>query len=82
MIFALIFGKNIEKKNRNKVDKFDILEKNKDIDIFIMGHTHAPEIINENIDNKNIIYANSGDWVQHSSYLILENGKIYLKYII
>jgi UDP-2,3-diacylglucosamine pyrophosphatase LpxH len=46
-----------------------------------MGHTHTPEIINEDIDNKKIIYANSGDWVQHSSYLILENGKIYLKYI-
>lgn len=36
-----------------------------------MGHTHNPEIINEDINNKNIIYANSGDWVQHSSYLII-----------
>ena len=79
---CLNFWEKYRKKIRNKVDKIQILEKNKDIDIFIMGHTHTPEIINEDIDNKNIIYANSGDWVQHSSYLILESGKVYLKYII
>lgn len=78
---CLNFWEKYRKKNRNKVDKIQILEKNKDIDIFIMGHTHTPEIINEHIDSKNIIYAKSGVWVQHSSYLILESGKVYLKYL-
>ena len=45
-----------------------------------MGHTHRPDIIESNIDDKSIIYANSGDWVQHSTYLILENGNVELKY--
>ena len=29
-------------------------------------------------NNKKLIYGNSGDWVQHKSYMILENGSINL----
>lgn len=62
-----------------------IIKKNRDVDIFIMGHTHKPEILHinnihnkKNDTNKYIIYCNSGDWVQHKSYIILENGNVTL----
>ncbi|MCD6578711.1 metallophosphoesterase [bacterium] len=41
----------------------------------VLGHSHFPIIRKE----RNITYANSGDWLVHFSYLILENGKIYGK---
>lgn len=63
---------------RNKIDIENIIKKNSDMDIFIMGHTHRPEIVNIEIDNKNILYCNSGDWVTHKSYLILEKGYVEL----
>jgi len=61
----------------NKVNINNIIKKNNDVDIFIMGHTHKPEII----ENDKFIYANSGDWVQNKSYIIIENGNIELKYL-
>ena len=45
-----------------------------------MGHTHRPDIIEATVDGKHMIYANSGDWVQHSTYLIIENGEVELNY--
>ena len=65
-------------KQRNKINIENILKKNTDIDIFIMGHTHKPEIIENKINNKKLIYGNTGDWIQHKSYIILENGTIKL----
>ena len=65
---------------RNKVDSFHILYENTDVDIFIMGHTHRPDIIEARVGGKFMIYANSGDWVQHSTYLIIENGNVELNY--
>jgi UDP-2,3-diacylglucosamine hydrolase len=44
-------------------------------DIVIFGHTHYPEI--HYWDDK--IYCNIGDWIQHFSYAVLENGEIHLK---
>ncbi len=63
---------------RNKIDIENIIKKNNDIDVFIMGHTHRPEIVNIEFNNKNILYCNSGDWVTHKSYLTLEDGNIEL----
>ena len=65
-------------KQRNKINIKNIIEQNSDIDIFVMGHTHKPEIIENLVNNNKIIYANSGDWVQHKSYIIIENGSIKL----
>lgn len=65
-------------KQRNKINIKHIIEKNSDIDIFIMGHTHKPEILENIVNNKKIIYGNSGDWIQNKSYIILENGSIKL----
>ena len=63
---------------RNKINIKNILKKNSDVDIFIMGHTHKPEIIENKINNKKLIYGNTGDWIQHKSYIILDNGSIKL----
>lgn len=65
-------------RQRNKIDIKNIIKKNSDVDIFIMGHTHKPEIIENLINNNKLIYANTGDWIQHKSYIILENGSVKL----
>ena len=65
-------------RQRNKIDIKNIIKKNSDVDIFIMGHTHKPEIIENLINNNKLIYGNTGDWIQHKSYIILENGSVKL----
>jgi len=42
----------------------------------IMGHTHLPEI--KKIDSG--LYINTGDWLEHFSYVVLEDGEFKLKY--
>ncbi len=44
-------------------------------DVFIMGHIHLPMI--RSYDDKSLIIL--GDWVEHSSYLRLEDGNFYLE---
>ncbi|MCP4583734.1 MAG: UDP-2,3-diacylglucosamine diphosphatase [candidate division Zixibacteria bacterium] len=45
-------------------------------DAVIMGHTHVPEI--KKLDNG--LYINTGDWLDHFSYVVLENGEFKLEY--
>jgi len=59
---------------------WDIIQWNNDVDVFIMGHIHTPEVlvwINENETIKT--YANTGDWVEHQTYIIVENDIIRLR---
>jgi len=77
----LSYWEKYRNKARDKVDSINILKKNTDVDIFVMGHTHRPDIVETTIDEKQMVYANSGDWVQHSTYLIVENGKVDLKFM-
>ena len=35
-------------------------------------------IITTIVNDNKIIYANTGDWIQHKSYVILENGSVKL----
>lgn len=65
-------------KQRNKINIKHIIQKNTDVDIFIMGHTHKPEIVENIINDNKIIYGNTGDWIQHKSYIILDNGSVKL----
>ncbi|MCX5882056.1 MAG: UDP-2,3-diacylglucosamine diphosphatase [Deltaproteobacteria bacterium] len=44
-------------------------------DIVVFGHTHYPEMRSWN----GKIYCNTGDWIQHFTYAVLENGEIHLK---
>ena len=53
---------------------------NKDADVFIMGHTHMPEVViwvNEHEKIKT--YVNTGDWVEHSTYVLIKDGQLRLK---
>ena len=45
-------------------------------DAVIMGHTHVPEI--KKLENG--LYINTGDWIEHFSYIVLEDGEFKLKY--
>ena len=57
-----------------------IMKYNPGCDVYIMGHTHNPEVLiwvdlNENIRT----YVNTGDWVEHATYVMIENGQVRLK---
>ena len=52
-------------------------KKNPDIDFYILGHRHLP--LNINIE-KNCKYINTGDWIDHFSYAVLEKENVELKY--
>jgi UDP-2,3-diacylglucosamine pyrophosphatase LpxH len=87
-IFERFFNYDISKKweqlrenTRDKINIYNIMNKNHDVDIFIMGHTHDPKIITKNFNTTIQTYANSGDWVSNNSYIIIENGDIDIKYI-
>lgn len=43
-------------------------------DIVVLGHSHSPKII----EYDNGIYVNSGDWIEHNSYIKITNGSIEL----
>ena len=59
---------------------WDILKWNKEADVFIMGHTHIPEaVIWIDEDEKIKTYVNTGDWIEHQTYAIIQNGQIRLK---
>ena len=45
-----------------------------DSDIVIFGHTHYPEIRSWN----HKLYCNTGDWIQHFTYAVLENAELRL----
>ena len=42
-----------------------------ELDLVVLGHTHVPVI--EEIEPHRF-YVNSGDWVYHRSYLVLQDG--------
>ena len=50
-----------------------------DIDVVIAGHCHIPceEVIE--IDNKQKLYLNTGDWVARFTYIEYQNGKFSMK---
>jgi len=60
---------------------WDIIKhSNDDVDVFIMGHTHHPEAliwVDENEDIKT--YVNTGDWIEHSTYVLIANNQLRLR---
>ena len=49
-------------------------------DVFIIGHTHYPEALVWIDENQNIkTYINTGDWVEHSTYVEIKNGMVRLQ---
>jgi len=45
-----------------------------------MGHTHMPEVVIwVNEDEIIKTYVNTGDWVEHSTYVLIKDGQLRLK---
>ena len=75
---ALLVKMFVKKKKIKRI--WNIIKWNDDVDVFIMGHTHIPEVVIWVDPNENIrTYANTGDWVEHSTYVILKDNKLRLK---
>jgi UDP-2,3-diacylglucosamine pyrophosphatase LpxH len=70
--------KQIKKRKLKKI--YDIVQWNDDADVFIMGHTHNPEVlIWLNKDENLKTYINCGDWVDNCTYVVIENGQVRLR---
>lgn len=70
----------IEKRKRKLKSIWDILSRNSKADVLILGHFHRPETItwsNESGETKT--YVNCGDWVEHRTWVLIEDGKVELK---
>ena len=51
-------------------------------DYVVCGHIHQPEIRTINVDEKKVVYLNSGDWIENLTALEYNNGEWNLyKYI-
>ena len=75
---ALLVKMFVKKKKIKRI--WNIIKWNDDVDVFIMGHTHIPEVVIWVDPSENIrTYANTGDWVEHSTYIILKDNKLRLK---
>jgi UDP-2,3-diacylglucosamine pyrophosphatase LpxH len=71
-------GWRLKKRKLRRI--WDILKWNNDADVFVMGHSHCPEVViwvNEEQQIKT--YANSGDWVSHQTYIEIIDGILRLK---
>jgi len=57
-----------------------VMKANDDVDVFIMGHTHIPEVlIWIHADQSVKTYVNSGDWITHKTYVSIIDDKVRLK---
>jgi len=71
---------NLKLKKRKLKRVWDIVDQNNDIDVMIIGHTHIPEVLIWIDENEKIkTYVNTGDWVQHATYVEIEDGILRLK---
>jgi UDP-2,3-diacylglucosamine pyrophosphatase LpxH len=69
-----------QQKKRKLRRIWDIMKWNKGADVFIMGHTHIPEVVIWVDESEKIkTYANIGDWVEHSTYILIKDNQLRLK---
>ena len=69
-----------QQKKRKLRRIWDIMKWNQGADVFIMGHTHIPEVVIWVDENEKIkTYANIGDWVEHSTYILIKDRQLRLK---
>lgn len=52
--------------------------KSNEIDYYIFGHRHLP--IRYRLSTSPAVYYNSGDWINHFSYLVFDDKELYLKF--
>jgi len=67
-------------KKRKLIRIWDIVQWNNDADVFIMGHTHNPEVLIW-VDKEECIktYINTGDWVDNCTYVIVKDDQVRLR---
>jgi UDP-2,3-diacylglucosamine pyrophosphatase LpxH len=71
-------NKQIKKRKLKRI--WDIVQWNNDADVFIMGHTHNPEVLIWLDKHENLkTYINCGDWVDNCTYVIVEKGQVRLR---
>lgn len=71
---------NLKLKKRKLKRLWDIIDRNSDVDVLVVGHTHVPEVVIWIDENEKIkTYVNTGDWVQHATYVEIEDGVTRLK---
>lgn len=67
-------------KKRKLKRLWDIVKWNEKADVFIMGHTHNPEVlIWVDKDEKIKTYINTGDWVSSCTYVLIKGGQVRLR---
>ena len=70
--------KQIKKRKLKKI--WSIIKWNEDADVFIMGHTHNPEVlIWLNKEESLKTYINCGDWVDNCTYVIIKDKQVRLR---
>ena len=67
-------------KKRKLIWIWDIVQWNDDADVFIMGHTHNPEVLIW-VDKEECIktYINTGDWIDNCTYVIVKDNQVRLR---
>ncbi len=70
--------RQIRKRKLKKI--WDIIKWNEEADVFIMGHTHNPEVLIWVDKDENIkTYVNTGDWIEHHTYVICKDNQVRLR---
>lgn len=68
---------NFKVRKRKFLNIWNMIEPDdkEELDVLIIGHTHTPEVLIW-IDEKDKIrtYINVGDWVEHTTYVTIEDG--------
>jgi len=72
----------LEKVNQVGIDRLtgycnDVLQQQPDIDYFVFGHIHKPEVVDL---NGKASYYSIGDWIQYFSYLEFDGNNLQHKY--
>ena len=71
-------NRQIKKRQLKRI--WDLVKWNEDSDVFIMGHTHNPEVLIWVDKNEKIkTYINTGDWVNNCTYVIIRDGHVRLR---
>lgn len=71
-------NKKIKKRRLKRI--WDLVKWNESADVFIMGHTHNPEVLIWVDKNEKIkTYVNTGDWIDNCTYVIIKGGQVRLR---
>jgi len=73
-----LVNRKLKKRKLKRI--WDIVKWNEDADVFIMGHTHCPEVLIWVDKNEKIkTYVNTGDWITNCTYVTIKDGQVRLR---